>query len=805
VIAEGYATGVGRPLPHLLRRFEIAAALGTALAGLMGAIVLCGWLTDMPAFEGLARGGSTMKANTAVCIVLLAIGFRLRALHGRRGCLAARLSGAAVVAVAGMTLVERLLGVSAGIDQFIARDAHTAIDPGRMSLQAAASVVLLGVVLLLTGQGRVQRSVRGWLAIAAAILPALGLIGYASGTQSLYHLPNQAQIALSSVVSLLLLTWAAVEPRLEKDALRLLTLDSIGGRVARRLIPATVGIPLGLGLLRRLGEAQGVFNTEVGLMLMIASAVILLTAFAWATARLLDDLDNARGTAENALRWERDRFVALIDAQHDGVAVISNAGVLENVNPAFCRITGFGRDELVGHNAPYPFLHENDPIPLLGYIGLPRWEGAAEKDVLLRRRDGGTVPVIAAGSGVRDAAGGPVEYILTIKDVSERQRVEDARHKGEERIAALLESAPDAVVIVDTAGRINLVNTQTERLFGYAKDELVGGTIDRLLPERMRGDHGRHRAAYAADPRPRQMGVGMDLVGRRRDGTEFPVDISLSTLDTDDGLLLTAFIRDVTVLREHQVERERLLAELALRADDLARSNAELEQFAYIASHDLAEPLRSISGFTQLLARRYEGQLDADADRFIGFVVDGVDRMQMLISDLLAFSRTGRAELDRTQVALGQVSVDVLAALSPAIADAGGSVTVGELPTVDADPTKMTQLLQNLISNALKFHPPERPPTVAVTADRVGADWRISVSDTGLGIDPAYAERIFKMFQRLHGREEFPGTGIGLAVCQRIVERHGGRLWFEPNAPHGTIFRFTLPAGSADAPGGLAA
>jgi PAS domain S-box-containing protein len=235
--------------------------------------------------------------------------------------------------------------------------------------------------------------------------------------------------------------------------------------------------------------------------------------------------------------------------------------------------------------------------------------------------------------------------------------------------------------------------------------------------------------------------------------------------------------------------------ELRARAADLERSNADLEQFAYVASHDLSEPLRMVAGFVQLLRKRYEGRLDDDADEFIGYTVDGVNRMQALIDDLLAFSRVGRGDRELTDVDAGAAARRARDALSAPLAETGADVEIGELPTVRGDERELGQLFQNLISNALKFHGDD-PPRVRVTADAEdgGAEWRFAVADNGIGIEPRHAERIFKMFQRLHGRDAYAGTGIGLAICKKIVEHHGGRIWVEPNADAGSVFRFTLAA-----------
>jgi light-regulated signal transduction histidine kinase (bacteriophytochrome) len=237
----------------------------------------------------------------------------------------------------------------------------------------------------------------------------------------------------------------------------------------------------------------------------------------------------------------------------------------------------------------------------------------------------------------------------------------------------------------------------------------------------------------------------------------------------------------------------KMVRTLNQQAGELKRSNGDLEQFAYIASHDLQEPLRMVSGFTGLLQRRYAGKLDADADEFIGFAIGGVNRMQALINDLLSYSRVGREEVAAKPVDMQLVVDEALANLQSAIEDRSALVSRGPLPTVLANHGMLVRVFQNLIANALKFCKADRP-IVRIAAEQHGSEWVFSVADNGIGIDPQYRDRIFLIFQRLHQQGEYPGTGIGLAVVKRIVERNGGRIWLESEPGKGTTFFFTLPA-----------
>jgi signal transduction histidine kinase len=241
----------------------------------------------------------------------------------------------------------------------------------------------------------------------------------------------------------------------------------------------------------------------------------------------------------------------------------------------------------------------------------------------------------------------------------------------------------------------------------------------------------------------------------------------------------------------HQVEED-----LAKKVDELARSNADLEQFAYVASHDLQEPLRMVTAYTQLLAERYRGKLDENADKFIGYAIEGAQRMQVLIQDLLAFSRVGRKEACES-VDCSAVMKEVLQTLTSAIQESAAVVTPGELPTVWADRTQMAQVFQNLIGNAIKFRGKE-PPVVSVRAEKSDQQWQFSVTDNGIGIAPEYSENVFVVFQRLHARTDYPGNGIGLAICKKIVERYGGKIWVESLPGCGSSFKFTIPCHGPD-------
>ena len=381
----------------------------------------------------------------------------------------------------------------------------------------------------------------------------------------------------------------------------------------------------------------------------------------------------------------------------------------------------------------------------------------------------------------------------------------------EVKLSWVLDAVPEARVIVDQTGRIAFVNRPTEAWFGYRREELIGQIFERLMSERFRSSERleleRFRVARVEprgpQPRLRSVGTVLDLCARRKDGTEFPVDINLWPFDREGGSFILAAIRDMTKqnrLQTQLADKHRALDqtqhELEKTVAELKRSNAELEQFAYVASHDLQEPLRMVASYTQLLAKRYKGQLDADADEFIGYAVDGASRMQRLIQDLLAYSRVATLGHGLEPVDCKVLFEAVLKNLRLAIDESRAVVTHEILPTVMADGRQLAQVFQNLIGNAIKFRG-EEPPHLQVSAKRLTDEWQFSVRDNGIGIDPQYAGRIFVVFQRLHNIAEYPGTGMGLAICKKIIERHGGRIWVESQLGKGATFYFTLPARGA--------
>jgi len=343
-------------------------------------------------------------------------------------------------------------------------------------------------------------------------------------------------------------------------------------------------------------------------------------------------------------------------------------------------------------------------------------------------------------------------------------------NSDESRLGALLECIPEPVLVVDRAGRLRFANRSAERLMGGGWQDHAR-RLARSLPPFAQAPMLLARCAPAMLD-----GKSVDFEERLPDGSSYEV----RARPFEGGMLVS--LRDLTT---HAAELARMNAALT-------RSKEELEHFAYAASHDLQEPLRTVSSFTQLLEQRYRGKLDEKADRYIQFAVDGANRMQGLLQDLLTFSRIGTRGQPPAPTDSGVALRRALSSLASAIARNGAVVTAESLPVVMADPGQLEQVFQHLIDNALKYRSPETAPSIQVSARLEKDRWIFSVRDNGIGIDRQYFERIFVIFQRLHSKNRYPGTGVGLALCKKIVERHGGQLWLESTPGQGSTFFFTL-------------
>lgn len=382
-----------------------------------------------------------------------------------------------------------------------------------------------------------------------------------------------------------------------------------------------------------------------------------------------------------------------------------------------------------------------------------------------------------------------IELVLANRDLAFQTKEKEKRAaeliiannelaKAEEQFRLVVESAPNAMVLVNQEGFINLVNNETEKLFGYERSELIGMKLEILIPERFKLQHPHHRIEFSKKPQARAMGAGSDLFARRKNGTEIQVEIGLNPIETAKGRVVLASIVDIT---------QRKMQETAQK-----KYNKELEQFAYIASHDLQEPLRTVSNYMQVFEEDYIDLLDVNALKYLHAINKSTRRMSTLIKSLLFFSRLGHNK-NPTFVDCNKLIEDVLADIETSIKDSNAIITMEAMPSLNAYETELGQLFQNLICNSIKYCKKDVPPEIRISAEKIPEKWKFSVKDKGIGIASTHFERVFDIFQRLKTDEEYEGSGIGLANCKKIVQLHNGEIWIESVHGEGTAFYFTIP------------
>jgi PAS domain S-box-containing protein len=727
------------------------ARVGGLIAAGVGALALVlvlGWQLGITRLTDVVAGYASMKANTALAFVLSGAGLigltSTRPFWQRAGQVVA---GAAAL-LGALTLLEYLTGRDFGIDQILIADLASTPFPGRMVPATAANFMAIGIAIVSIRWPTMWPS-QLWAGLVA-VVAFISLVGYVYDASSLYVFGPYGSLAAHTALTFEALAIGVIAARPHDGLTWLLSESTPGSHLARRFLPAAIFLPAIVGWLSVFGQRAGWYDTAFGVALF---AVTLTVTFLGLTILIATWIDRANERQRHA---ERD-LAAIVDASYDAIISMSLHGDIRSWNRGAERLYGYTAAEAIGQSVGL-IVPQDRQDDLAGILAAIVAGESVSQEALRLTKTGHLVDVSSTVSPLRSPSGDVVGISSVSRDVTGQRQIE-------ERFRLAVEASPSGMILVDATTRIVLVNGEVERMFGYTRQELTGELVEQLLHDDSPGR------------------------GHRKDGSEFPAEIKLNRLETREGPLTLCVIVDVS-------ERQAMLQRLEAQTAELQRSNDELTQFAYVASHDLREPLRMVTSYTELLAARYREKLDERAVKYLHHIMDGSTRMQQLIRDLLNYAKVGTRSMQMVPVDLNLVVQRVTRDLRAYIDDARAEVIIHTLPTVLSEEVQSGQLFQNLIGNAIKFRG-QRPPRVLVTATREGADWRISVTDNGIGIDMKFRERVFEIFQRLHERGTYEGTGVGLAVVKRIVERHGGRIWFESILGEGTRFSFTLPADPA--------
>lgn len=483
---------------------------------------------------------------------------------------------------------------------------------------------------------------------------------------------------------------------------------------------------------------------------------------------------------------ERDRFFEL---SVDMLCIASADGYFKRLNPAFTATLGWSLEELTSR--PFlDFVHPDDRQATLREV---EKQVIAGQPVLFfenrYQHNDGSWRILSWKSVPQP---GGLMY-ATARDVTESRAAETRIRVSEEKVRSILECTPDPIIMVDSEGKIALLNSQAEKFFGYTRDELVQRSIEVLVPNRFQERHAEYRKSYSANPTVRSTSAGMELFCLKGDGTEIPVEISLSPVKIGNEIFVISAVHDLSQRKVIENRIRALNEDISSRAAQLENANKELEAFSYSVSHDLRAPLRHISGYVELLKKSAGPHLNDKSQRYLNVISDSANQMGTLIDDLLSFSRMGRTEMHLSNVNLGDLVKEVSENLEHEAEGRLIQLQIGAMPVVNADAAMLRQVFANLIGNALKYTRTRATAEIEIGSSNRTEETIVYVRDNGVGFDMKYADKLFGVFQRLHSSAEFDGTGIGLANVRRIVARHGGRTWAEGKIDGGATMYFTLP------------
>jgi PAS domain S-box-containing protein len=804
---------------HLISQLKLFSKIAGLISIIIGFTVLVGWALNIDVLKSILPNIISMKANTALCFILIGIALILltqkkintRTIRIVQIC-------AVIISIIGLlTIIEYLFNINLGIDQILFKEtvgAVLTINPGRMAVITAINFLLIGLgVLIINLNNKFRINIYQLFTLIAGIISLFSFLGYIYGSAISYSaIPTPMALNTSITFIIVILGLLFLHP--DQGVMATLTSTSMGGVMARRLIPLTIILLIIIGLFHIIGEYLGFYNAATGVALIIIMGVIILSFLILNSATSINRIDLDRKKAEEELKESEELYREFFDNPLNGYALCEiltdDTGNPEDfvyleVNRAFEDFTGLKREDVINKKATeiFPYKEIAELIQIYGKVAVTGKSANFQYPI----------PSLDKYYNISTFSPKNKQFIAFFTDITESKKADEALKESEEKLRTLVESLPVGISILDKDRNVIYDNPALERILDLTKEGLLKGKY--AGREYVKSD----MTEISLDELPsvkafneQKTAEDVEVGVIKEDNSIIWTNVSAIPLSFPDWrvLIVTSNITERKKAEEYtqkllknekqltaelQTSNEELMQiqhELTKTINKLATSNEELEQFAYVASHDLQEPLRMVGSFTQLLEKRYKDQLDEDADDYIGFIVDGANRMKDLIDDLLAFSRLNTEAKEFELTELENALDDVLFNLEIVIEENNATIIRESLPSIRCDSSQIKQLFQNLIVNAIKFHS-DKSPEINISSHDAGKEWLFGVSDNGIGIDVEHQKKIFDVFRRLHTRDEFEGTGIGLAICKRIVERHGGRIWVESEPGKGSTFYFTIP------------
>ena len=754
-----------------LCRGVVVAAGGYALVA--GAVTLLGWGIHVPRLTDWAGTGISMFPNTALCASMSGLALLLLSLRGagrwRSGLV--RFLAIFVALIGGLTLFEHFSGINLGIDTLLFNEPwgqRAAAAPMRMGPPASTSYLILGAGLLLATSGWRARQVAAGLAIFPVAISSLSLIGFWFGADQLYTVVHLTGISIqaSTILAVLGVGLLAVLP--EHGIVALLRRDDAGGVLVRRLLLPIIAIPVLLGWLRLLGEQAGYFDGGFGLSVLLLSTIGMLLTLLAVTASSI-----SRG--QLALREREQRYEQVVVGAEAAIWDWDVPRKRVMYSPRWKEMRGLADGEVGDSEEEWSKrIHPEDRDRVMAAVQahFASRTAAFAEEYRVQHKDGHWVWVLDRGIARRDAAGQVVRMAGSESDITERKQSEEELRRAEERMRSVVNHVVDGVITIDEHGSVESLNPAAELLFGYPSGEVIGQNVKLLMPEPYHSQHDAYLRNYLTTGQAKIIGIGREVVGKRKDGSTFPMDLAVSEFRLGPRRFFTGIVRDIT-------ERKQLEDQLRQRLEELSGIDRRKNEFLATLAHELRNPLAPIRNALQIL--RITATENQDARRLQEIMERQVAHMVRLVDDLLEVSRitSGKIELRTEPVEISAVLTSALETSKPLI-EANGhrfDMTVPSEPlTVVADPVRLSQVVSNLLNNAAKYTEPGGQIWLAATRHNGVAS--ISVRDTGVGISPAMLPQIFRMFAQAdkdHKRAQ-GGLGIGLALAKSLIEMHGGRI-----------------------------